>query len=306
MVRRFALSLGLAAAMAPALGGRAAASDSKPTIDSRSLAGYAFTGDAEKDFPTPPVGATNGVQIAVNDPLGNGSPYHVYQDPSITAAGGISGWNIKDVRLSYDAKTDTEYVAVNTFGIAGDADGNGSPGTLSASLKGSGGVDNPSLGGRESIAVRFSLDGNKAHDIIAGVPADKSPYGPGGAYAGLAGTDGFLIAQVKSGNDKNISSNFGTPLLANSGNLMFDPSAAHPDFMFTIKNFSQLPGYNAANGFKISAFAGTPDDIIAGEDVMRFTQVSPELLVPEPASVLAWSALAAAAAAWRIRRRKAA
>lgn len=310
MVRRIALTLSFAAASALGLAGRAAAATGTTTLNTRSYDGYTFTGNAEKDLPNPAVGTTNGVTVIGNDPIGNGSPYHVYQDPTITAAGRISGWNIKDVRLSYDAKTDTEHVAVNTFGIAGDADGNGIQGAMDPKLKGSGGIENPNLGGRESIAVRFNFSGDKSQDVIAGVPADKSPYGPGGAYAGLAGTDGFLVAQVKSGNDKGISANFGTPLFANSGNLLFDPSAAHPSFEFTIKNFSKLPGYNPATGFQVSAFAGSPDDIIAGEDTTRFTQVSPEVVIctgpqciPEPASILGWSVLAAVGA-WRVGRRR--
>ena len=46
----------------------------------------------------------------------------------ITSSGFNSGWAIKDIRLSYDAQSDTLSVGVNTFGIAGDADGNGNPG----------------------------------------------------------------------------------------------------------------------------------------------------------------------------------
>jgi len=37
--------------------------------------------------------------------------------------GTVSGWDMVDLRLTYDTATDTLYVGINTFGIAGDADG---------------------------------------------------------------------------------------------------------------------------------------------------------------------------------------
>ena len=47
----------------------------------------------------------------------------------MTNSGLVSGWNIKDIRLDYNAATDTMYVGVNTYGVAGNVDGNGTPGS---------------------------------------------------------------------------------------------------------------------------------------------------------------------------------
>src|SRR5262249_4566194 len=75
-----------------------------------------FTGNVANDFNP----ANRGVYVVpVSD-----SPSSVGPASWMTAAGFNSGWAIKDIRLSYDAKSDTLSVGVNTWGIAGDADGN--------------------------------------------------------------------------------------------------------------------------------------------------------------------------------------
>lgn len=258
-----------------------------------------LTGDVTKDFPL----GQQGVQVIVDNPnpLPAGytgpptsNPGDVAQADFMTARGWTTGWNIQDVRLSYDKATDTMSVGVNFFGIAGDADGNGDPGTSDPATIAAGGIDLPHLGGRESIAVAFDTNGDRKFDIIAGVPADKSAAGPG--------IDGFTVSQYRDSN-AGLAFNFGQTLTDHMGNLAFDPSAAHPDFEFTIKNFSTLPGIDLAHhSFGIRVFAGTPDDVVAGEDSLPYTSVSPETLTPEPATLLAWSAVVAAGAAWRLRR----
>ncbi|HEU5115861.1 MAG TPA: hypothetical protein VFT74_04225, partial [Isosphaeraceae bacterium] len=129
------------------------------------------TGNVETDFP---LGAT-GITTLVN-------PKYPTNDPaSYIASNNLSpGWSIKDIRLYYDKGTDTMDVGVNFFGVAGDADGNGNPGTSSTS---NGFVDMPHLGGRESITVGFDFLHTGQPQVLAGVPGDKTQSGPG--------TDGF-------------------------------------------------------------------------------------------------------------------
>ena len=118
------------------------------------------------------------------------------------------------------------------------------------------------------------------------------------------GIDGFTVASYAN-NKLGLQYNYGTQLTNNQGALAFDPSAAHPNFEFTITNFSKVPGLNPLQGFWISAYSGSPNDVVVGEASLAWTrvaQIQPQA-VPEPASVLAWS-LAVAVAAWRLRRRQ--
>lgn len=245
------------------------------------------TGNVATDFPSGAPGVTTLVnpQFTMNDPA------------SYIAANNMSpGWSIKDIRLYYDKGTDTMDVGVNFFGIAGDADGNGNPGTISPANASKGYLDMPSLGGRESITVGFDFLHTGTPQVLAGVPGEKSQSG--------AGLDGFNIA-LNTDNGLGLANSYGATLSSNLGNLAFDPSASHPGFEFTIKNFSKLPGYNPNASYSLVAFAGSPDDGVEEEGV-RFAAVSAEhIQVPEPASWLAWSiGLAGASVLGRRRRRR--
>jgi hypothetical protein len=95
-------------------------------------------------------------------------------------------------------------------------------------------------------------------------------------------------------------------LTNNLGNLAFDPSAAHPGFEFTIKNFSKIsPTLDPTKGFWIQAYAGSPNDNPIGEESTDFIKIpafAPQT-IPEPTTWLAWS-LVAGAAGYRLRRRR--
>ena len=99
---------------------------------------------------------------------------------------------------------------------------------------------------------------------------------------------------------------FGQNLPQNQGNLAFDPSPAHPQLEFTIKNFNQL--INPSNGFWIEGFAGSAEDRYVGQTNLAGTYV-PELAAqqipnaPEPSTWLAWS-LASGMVLWRLSRRQ--
>ena len=244
------------------------------------------TGNVETDFPS----GTTGITTLVN-------PKYPTNDPaSYIARNNLSpGWSIKDIRLYYDKATDTMDVGVNFFGIAGDADGNGNPGTSSTS---NGFVDMPHLGGRESITIGFDFLHTGQPQVLAGVPGDKTQSGSGNRRVQYHPEPRQRPGPLQQ---------LWQTLTSNMGNLVFDPSAAHPDFEFTIKNFSTLPGYNPNSTFNLIAFAGSPDDGVEEEGV-RFSGVSGEVIhpsVPEPATWLAWSlGLAGVSAFNRFRRRR--
>jgi hypothetical protein len=255
-----------------------------------------LTGNVERDFALSP---GNGVVQVVDfaRPDGSSNPADVAQATWMDAEGRANGWNIKDLRLAYDDKSDTLYVGVNFFGTAGDADGNGNPGAADPRTSAAGGIDLANLGGRESISVGFDLRNRGVPDVVAGVPSDKTKAGPG--------IDGFTVASYNS-NNAGLASSYGSTLTRHLGGLAFDPDNTHPHFEFTIAHFKELPGLDPTQGFGVKVFAGTPDDVVAGEDQIPLTHVAfpkVDTQVPEPATLLSWTILSGGAA-WRLRGRR--
>ncbi len=177
-----------------------------------------------------------------------------------------SGWQIKEVIFTYVAKTDTLDVDIKTTGIAGDADGSGHPGGPDPRLTAAGGVNPANLGGLDSITVAFAA-ANANHTMgagvaVAGVPEFKPADAP---------SDGFRLAQFLQGDP--LQASYGNSITTSVGTLLYSPSAQHPDFEFTIQNFSKLFGMDLTNGFYFSAYAGSPDDEVVGEDKIGWTAV---------------------------------
>ena len=178
-----------------------------------------------------------------------------------------SGWDVKEIVFTYYAKTDTLDVDVKTTGIAGDADGSGHPGGPDPRLTAAGGVNPANIGGRGSITIAFA-EANANHSMGGGVAVAGVPeFKPAGAP-----NDGFMLAQYRQGSA--LPTSYGSPITTAVGTLLYNPSAAHPDFEFTIQNFSKLFGLNLANGFYFSGYAGSPDDVVVGEDNIGATFVS--------------------------------
>jgi len=217
-----------------------------------------FTGDAEVDFPGVP-----GVLI-IHD---SGNPTDVPNE--ITAGSNPSGWDMRDLRLAYDAATDTLYVAVNSYGIVGDTDGDGNPGASSDNAF----IDVPDLSGSESVCVYFDLDmlpatfdNDDSWDVIAGVPG------------GLDIT-GFRIHGWNHAIAFSPPSNFdpANPL-GHVAIAPVNPSSSSPDFEFAIANFSDLMpdaglGPDSDPGsFRVGAFMGSQTDGAIGEDYVYYHQ----------------------------------
>jgi hypothetical protein len=252
-----------------------------------------FTGYVAKDFdPTDPNVRVTTVTTKADN---------IGEAKFIMDNGWVSGWSVKDVRTSYDFRTDTLYVGINTFtnakgapAIVGDADGNGDPGGASQQMAMAGGVDDPHLGGHKSVAVAFAADGSHGPVspgtplLIAGVPADKS-------MAAQGTLDNFTVAHYRNV-PLGLGDNFGTLITTNPGTLAFDPSSTHPGLEFTINHFSKNTGIDPSKGFWVEAYAGSPDDVVAGETALQLTRIgafAPQG-IPEPSTVLSWSLVAAA------------
>jgi hypothetical protein len=195
-----------------------------------------------------------------------------------------TGWNIKEMILTYNSKTDTLDVDIKTTGVAGMAVGNLNP-AQEAMLKAAGGLDLPNFGGDKSITVAIAAAGANGKIgstiALAGVPAVKTSAG---------GLDGFELAHYVPGKG-GLENSYGTPITNGpTGTLLYNPSLAHPDFEFTISNFSKLTGLNPTDGFWFSAYAGSGEDVSVGEKhtawsfVSGFTPAGQTTPVPEPAS----------------------
>jgi len=265
----------------------------------RSPAAFAvpiqFTGNVANDFN--PVTNPNVVTTPVSS-----NALNIGQSSWITANGWISGWSIQDIRTNYDPTTDTLSVGMNTFKNASGqyapfGQANGDPtGTPT-------GYDPAHLGGDKSVALAIApvnltnLSQPGTPVIVAGVPADKTTAG--------AGIDGFTVSgfNATKAATSGLAYAFGTSLPQYMGNLAYDPTSAHPQLEFTIKNFSKIPGLDPASGFWISAYAGSSQDGVAGEAYLSWSKIpaNAEQNIPEPATCLAWM-IATAAAACRFRR----
>ena len=270
-----------------------------------------LTGYVEKDF-VKGGGTTETGKVFVQ-PV-TSSPTTIGQANWITQNGWVSGWNVKDIRFSYAEDStgkNSLAVGINTwenkagqYAPFGQANGDPS-GTPSALDPAHMGANTPTSD--KSIALVFAkenpTDKSKPGEVvaIAGIPADKSLNG--------LGINGFTVSKVDmSRASGGLAYMFGKPMNEHLGNLAYDPSPSHPQLEFTINDFKKLVGLSATSGFWVTAYAGSALDLVAGEAYLGWTHIPgdelvPQVVVPEPAAVLAWTLLAGGLA-WKARRRK--
>lgn len=215
------------------------------------LAQVTFTGNVETDF----LGTDPYISICT-DPGGNDVLVPAHPVPNTS-----SGWDIKDMRLTYNSATDVLYVGLNSYETVGDADTDGNEG-----LKTYGpGVDVPNLGVGESVAVYFDLDQDGDWDVIAGVPSSTT-------YSGFTVTNA-------SGSTPGMAFFDTMDLTAHLGTRYWTPISA-PDLEFQILDFDGLPNQGGALGeFTIGAFMGSTLDEDIIEDIMIG---SVNLTIPPP------------------------
>ena len=264
-----------------------------------------FTGNTQADFSTAnTIGNYNYTGQTAVPVMKNASD--IGEAPFITANGWVSGWAVNNVEMSYNAVSNTMYVGLDSFtnasgqrAIFGDADGNGNPGGASPQMAAMGGLDPANMGGDKSVAIAFAAfnpsnpSAPGAAQIIAGIPADKTLAG--------SGIDGFTVDKLNPATTL-LQNAFGSPLSSVSGNLAFNPSAAHPELEFSISNFSKS-GIDPTKGFWIELYAGSGQDVVAGEAGLIWTWVPPvePQEIPEPTTLLVWAGLAGGMA-WGFRR----
>ncbi len=167
--------------------------------------------------------------------------------PPSFPAGLYSGFDIQKLCLVLDQTNDTLYVGAKTFDhadaspvIFGDADDDGDPARTSAYLEAEGGQDFANLSQEEffSFLIDFDADASTPPEVLAGISAAR-----------LAPA-GFRVAQLGE-LDRSIDFSFedsfyGTLIDTSALSSVFaSPSQTLPHLEFTIKNFSELPGYTA-------------------------------------------------------------
>jgi hypothetical protein len=245
-----------------------------PTLADTISSFGGFTGNVANDFPVTDDPTSPYIYIPDN----NGTP-DVPQAQWMTSQGKINGWDVKDMRMFYDQTSDTMYVGLNFFGVAGDADGNGVVGTSTDQFKSTGGLEMAGIGGNATVTVGFGPNVSGARPtVVAGISAQKaSQTGPG--------LNGFSVAEAIP--KVEMGYNYGAQLTDNQGELY----ASGPGFEFTINNFSTLPGINLQSGLGVTFYAGSADDIVVGEDSMPYYSINSShfIVIPEPSTILAWT-----------------
>ncbi len=201
------------------------------------------------------------------------------QLPASAPPNTTSGWDLKATHVFYDAAADRLYLGLETFGIAGDCDGDGADGSTAGWLAGLGGVDHPYFGGLESVAVLLDTDLDGAVDFVAGVSAISGSY----AVAPFVGSElapGF---------------GFGPTMPLHTGIMSAPPGPGSPHIAFTIDAFSELPGIGAGESltFGIKSTMGSLADAGVGDDhapsalaeitLCKYGCCDPEPLVPADA-----------------------
>ncbi len=219
-----------------------------------AMADPVFTGNASADFLIP---GTNellpGTDVLI-DPGGKdvGLPNPPFNEND------TSGWDIKDCYYHYNRSSDTMYVGLDFYGIAGDADGDGDPSHTSDRLASKFGLDWPNLTMEEAICTSYDTNNDGKYDVVVGMSgfAAQSIFG---TYNFVGATNAPALA-------------FGTKFNPDPAVLYAMPNSTCPDWEFYITNFSKLPGFifNPGESFDFSkkGFAGSLADDGIGEDIL--------------------------------------
>lgn len=211
-----------------------------------SLADPAFTGNASLDFSGPGV-------FRFDDPCGR----DVGMPPAFPEES-TSGWDVKSLYFFYNRTTDVMQVGIDFYGVAGDADGDGDPGSTGPVLENQLGVDEPDLNGTEAVVLILDTDLDGRYDVAVGV----------NGTAGLRDFGAYRFVGRKYAP----ALGFGERLSPDPAALFVSPDASCPDFEFAIERFSKLPGFTFVPfepfSFRFEAFAGSFCDDGIGDDLV--------------------------------------
>jgi hypothetical protein len=240
-------------------------------LDHRQLLSVNFTGNVATDF----TGTVNNGVVIFN---GSNTPniQHPIIPSNLQPYIHVSGFDLAEIRVSYDAALDTLYVGFNQPPsgnpgqpgpvIAGDADDNGNAGTVNPAveLAAPGFTEFTALGGPEEMAAFLTFNGTGVPQVVAGFSPNPPPATPSDPMPPKPYQ--VALAIPNPSNPKGIPA-FGTSLPFNTGDVFLFNSPAHPNLEFSIAHFSEL--YQAETGkpltpsstIQIGGFAGSPDTI---------------------------------------------
>lgn len=240
-------------------------------LDHRQLLSVNFTGNVATDFP-----ATEQPGVVVFNSTNTPNIQPPIIPPNLSNLINVSGFNISEIRVSYDSSNDALDVGLNQPAsgnpgqpgpvIAGDADDNGTAGTVNPAVEAAapGFTEFPQMGGHDEMAVSLNFTGTDIPQIVAGFAPDP----PAATSTNPNPVKPYQVAVA----DPNISNpagipSFGTSLPAFTGNVYLVQTPANPGLEFSISHFSQLYQMETGKTFAstsivgIGAFAGSPDDI---------------------------------------------
>ncbi len=236
------------------------------------------------------------------------SPLDLGEASFIPANGWVSGWAINNVQMSYNTTNDTMYVglagfknASGQYAIFGDADGNGDPGGASTQMTAMGGIDSANMGGDKAVAVAFAPfnstnpDRSGAPTMIAGIPVGQEP--------GRQRDRRVHRREVQHQHEPVAKQLRARLSAASAGNLAFNPSAAPPRARILDLEPEQERNQPHARASGSRLYAGSGQDVVAGEAGLVWTYVPP-LRAPadsRASDLLVWAGLAGGLA-WRYRR----
>ncbi len=240
-------------------------------LDHRRLLSVNFTGNVATDFP-----ATQTPGVVVFNSSNTPNIQHPIIPPNLQPYIPVSGFDISEIRVSYDSTNDTLYVGFNQppsgnpgqpgSVIAGDADDNGTAGTVNPAVEAAapGFTDYYQLGGSDEMAAFLNFTGSNIPQVVAGY----SPNAPSPTPTNPAPVKNYQVAQAipNPSNPPGIPS-FGGTLSNYIGNVYLVQTPAHPNLEFSIVHFSQLYQLETGHAMTpnsvvgIGAFAGSLDDI---------------------------------------------
>ncbi len=265
-----------------------------------------FTGNVANDFPT----AATGNGILTTNALA--VQHATLPDWMKAIPGRNTGMDFNSVSLSYDQKTDVLSVGIKFNGVGGDLDGNGTVGTVDSPGTPLGMTEPKNFGGQQIVALGISVNKSGNPDIAVGIPLNK-PTNPATGKP-MDGVSAFTLAAYNN-NQMGLVNGFGSTtvggvnLLDHLGAKSIATSSSSPDMEFQIKDFTQVaklfnpnfdPTKDSLTLIGYSADLGS----VVGKSVLdqKFTTPLAETITPEPATLLAWSAVLGLAVAYRVRR----
>jgi hypothetical protein len=252
-----------------------------------------FTGNVATDFGISTPGQSTIPGVSVITTPANLNPVSTTGADGTPLLNGVApGDAIKQIALDYNASTDTMYVGVQTWGVAGSVG--------SASISNGNGM----AVGFEPLNGTFNPANLSAPTFVAGTA--NVAAGESNAAAGRgAGLDGFNVTTYTGGTvpgTMNLLTGFGQTLTAGMGNLAFNPSASTPGYEFAITNFSKLLGANPARGVVVMTQDGEVNVTTSKDELVGlYPPTQQAQTIPEPTTLLIWAGLAGGLA-WRYRR----